>query len=386
MRYPLADVLQRCADLDKSYDAVKSEWTRKPTLDQRSFIRNESLLSLCDFRYWSERYAFVPTDGGGLSRFKPWQSQEIILDRYLSPVEFDQWDKERRGDIAEGIRLVLHKARQLGATMLSRVLTMHRMIFGKYLNAIGASVDEKMVKELYDRDKLIYDHLPFWMRPSVRFDAKSAHIHFSQDTKIIYEQSNQVSGLGTGRQFHISHLTECSSWKIPGMIEFDFFPTIPLAHNSLSILESTANGRDNWWHEFTEDTRLGKHPEWTYIFIPWYACLKDEAKHYKYALTAPTTWQPSSLSLLHAKRVHDTSPTWTGSTIELTRDQLYWYERQRESYRESGKLNFFLTSYCAEPAESFQHSTVPAFNTEMLERIRLGTSIPPTVYEVEHLR
>lgn len=385
-RYEVPEVADRCAELDKCYDKDKEEWVRRPQKEQTEFIRNESIVCVCDFRYWAERYAHMKLDGGGLGRFVPWQSQQIVMDRYIAPLDAEMHQRSRRQESTEGIRLILHKARQLGMTAFARILTVHRMIFGKYLNAIGASVDDDMVKELYDRDKLIYDHLPFWMRPSIKFEEKAAHVHFAQDTKIIYQQSNQISGLGQGRQFEISHLTECASWKYPLIIENDFFPTIPLSTNTLAILESTAQGRGNWWHEFTEGTRTGEHPEWTYVFIPWYACWKDIGHGHKYAMTAPLAWVPQSVTLQHAKKVQDTSSQWTGSTTQLTRDQLYWYELRRESARKAGTLNIFLTNYCATPEESFQHSTSSAFSSELLERIRMGTSAPETIYEMEHAR
>ena len=222
------------------------------------------------------------------------------------------------------------------------------------------------------------------MRPTIRFEEKAAHLHFAQDTKIIYQQSNQVAGLGQGRQFELAHLTECAFWKESGIITFDFFPTIQSAQ--LVMFESTANGRGNWWHEFTEDTRRGEHPEWTYVFIPWYACWQDEQKQHKYSLTAPVDWKPQQVTLLHAQKVRATSSEWTGQTIELSRDQLYWYETQRESYRKDNALHYFLTSYCATPEESFQHSTRSAFSPELLEHVRLGTSIPETIYELDHAR
>lgn len=383
-RYELPEVLDRCAAIEKSYDKEKGEWIKKPTREQSDFIRNESLMSLCDFRYWSERYASVKLDGGGMGLFNPWQSQEIVLSRHIAPMELERFEAKQRGERLLGIFLLLHKARQLGMTLLARVLTCHRIIFGKYLNAIGASVDDDMLKELYDRDKLIYDHLPFWMRPTMKFEEKSAHVHFAQDTKIIYQQSNQIAGLGQGRQFDLAHLTECAFWKTPGIITFDFFPTIQSAQ--LVMLESTANGRGNWWHEFTEDTRLGGHPEWGYVFIPWYACWNDMTKVFKYSLTPPFDWKPSNVTELHARKVKETSAVWTGHTVELSREQLYWYETGRESARKDDALNYFLTSYCATPEESFQHTTKSAFSHEMIERLRFGTSIPETVYEIEYAK
>jgi hypothetical protein len=55
----------------------------------------------------------------------------------------------------------------------------------------------------------------------------------------------------------------------------------------------------------------------------------------------------------------------------LPRENLYWWEITRQSYKDGGKLNFFYTNYSATPEESFQHSTVSAFAADFLEELRL---------------
>lgn len=260
-------------------------------------------------------------------------------------------------------------------TMFSRLLTMHRLTTHDHHRAMAASVDEDKIQELYDRDKLILEELPFYLRPSVGFDVKASHLYFDRlNSRVLYQQSSQKSGLGQGRQFELAHLTECSSWAYPKMIEFDFFPTLPLGPNTLCMLESTANGRGNWWHEFTEDVRKGNRRGWHYIFTPWY--IEDR----KYRAMPPSNWMPSESTLEHAKKVYETSKEFTGRDVLLSREQLYWYETERDAARRANSLNLFLTNYCATPEESFQHTTAAQFNIETMERVRLQTR-KPACYE-----
>jgi len=55
----------------------------------------------------------------------------------------------------------------------------------------------------------------------------------------------------------------------------------------------------------------------------------------------------------------------------VTREHLHWWETTRESARKDNKLHFFLTSYCATPEESFQHSNASAFPVELLDELRM---------------
>ncbi len=346
---------------------------------EQNFIRNELLLAMCDFHHFATNYARIQLDGGGFGPPVLWASQQRIM-HYIAKAEVESWEARRKGWKPSGIRILNHKARQLGATSLARCLSMHRMIFSRHINCMAASIDDDKVKELYDRDKRIYDNLPWWMRPALLFDEKSAHIQFGElDTTLLYQQSQQKSGLGQGRQFVVSHLTEVASWSNPQIIALDFIPTIPQSVQTLVILESTAQGRGNWWHEYTEETRRGEHPEWTYVFIPWYI------ESSKYRTHPPDDWRPSQISLAHAAKVRETSPEWAGRTVDLDRDQLYWYELGRASAQKAGELNIFLTNFCATPEESFQHTTVASFSPELLDKLRLSACPPKFYFEPSQL-
>jgi len=265
----------------------------------------------------------------------------------------------------DGILICDHKARQVFHTQLARMLMLHRCTRFSNQRCAAISVDEEKVGELYRRDKIIFDNLPWFLRPALKFDVKNAHLEWGTGARVEYFQNNKKSSLGQGKQFDFGHATELSEYENPYSMDIDFFPTLPQSPNTLCILESRANGRGNWWHQFSEKCRKGQKSRWTYCFIPWYA----EPK--KYRRTPPVLWQPSEVALLHAKLVYDTSPEYMGSNIVLSREQLYWWQTTRSEYANDGKLNFFLTNYCSIPSESFQHSNMSAFSTEAIERMRL---------------
>jgi hypothetical protein len=112
------------------------------------------------------------------------------------------------------------------------------------------------------------------------------------------------------------------------------------------------------------------------VFVPWYS----EAK--KYRREPSPDWVPSQLSLLHAQKVHDTSAEFTGHSVMLGREQLYWYETTRDEYQKGNNLRFFLTNYPATPEESFQHSTNAPFGVEFLDELRTRAR-PGAAYEIQ---
>jgi hypothetical protein len=358
-------------------DAGSQESLEKSlTSEERAFIRNERVMSMLDFRYWSH-YATIQRDGGGICNFDhPWQSTILFLN-FIAKIEEEMHDSVTRGEMTPyvmpeqskpavpGILVAMNKARQLAATTSGRLITMHRLTTQHQRRALAASVDDDKIQEMYDRDKLIYDNLPWFLKPALLYDEKRQHIHFdSLNSRVLYQVSSQKSGIGVGRQIDIHHLTELSTWLNPQTVELDFFPSIPRSIHTFGMEESTPYGRGNWWHDWTERVRHGRSERWRYCFIPWYAELS------KYRANPPTNWKPSEIAMLHAQKVHDTSAQYVGHTVMLPRENLWWWESTREEYRVGDKLNFFLTNYAATPEESFQHSNKSAFPVELLAELR----------------
>ena len=375
--FPIAPIdAARVADIADHLERLQkpdgSGLKRPLTKEEQEFIRNERILCQVDFLYWAERYCTIQrdgSDGGGIGKLRMWETQEILHRRIAEREELGI-EQQKAGAPADGILIVDHKDRQIGHTMYARALCMHRLTTMPYTRGMAASVDEDKVQELYDRDKLIYDHLPFYMKPPLGFDVKGEHLYFEQvHSRLLYQQGKQQSGLGQGRQFDVSHITEVASLPYPTMLDHDFFPALPQNPYTVCILESTAQGRHNYWHDFTERVRRGHTARWVYVFVPYYAEKK------KYRRLPPPAWTPSELTMLHAKKVYETSREFTGNDVLLSKETLYWYETTRQEYQDAGKLNLFLTNYAATPEESFQHTNISAFSTEVIEKIRLGTKL-----------
>lgn len=353
----------------------KAQKSRKPlslTKEEQEFILNERTLAIFDYRYHAERYHFILLDSGGLGLFSFWASQEIVL-RHIAELEEALYEAIERGDPVDGILIALHKARQLGASMLAQSIIIHRATTTPHNRSLVASVDSEKVTILFKRSERIYENLPWWFAPKITEKVKGSHTVFGDlDSSVLLQDSNQMSGIAQGDQFETSHLTECSSWMNPEAdIERHFVPTIPQSTRAFSILESTAQVRGDWWHTFCNRLQQGYTRRWHFVFVPWYA---EESK---YRAAVPENWSPSKIALLHAKMVYETSPLFCfGKQVTLSKQQLYWWESTRAEYQHAGTLNIFLTNYCATPEESFQHSGISPFPTELLEKLRSSASIP----------
>lgn len=377
-RHSIDQVIAAVAHLSALCDTTTSTTpilVRPLTAEEKDFIDNETLLCGVDFEYWATRYGWVEADNamGGKIRFRVWGSQRIILNR-IAEIEVEMWaeyDRQvERGysdEIirVEGICVVLHKSRQLGATTIAQLLLMHRAIFSQNLFCVIASADEDKTRKVFTKTERIYRNLPWWMRPTIASRTITYGYRFGDlDVEVALQDGKQEEGLAQGSTPAVAHLTEVASWYKPANNLYNhFFRAIPWSTRTLIILESTAQGVGNEWHTFSESVRKSAHPtRWRYIFIPWYATPE------KYRLLPPDDWTPSKDSLRHAKRVFDTSPEFIGRAVTLSRDQLYFYERERADAIRNRTLPAFLTNMCATPEESFQNTTPTPFSPEVLER------------------
>lgn len=387
-RWPAETSTTRAKNIGLLWDAKAGKLLRDLSDSESEFIKSEMVLCRYDFRYWAERYATIQLDanvGGGMAPPKLWATQERAL-QLLGEREVEMWAQYDADKFCDGIIAAYHKARQQGLTAFCCQLKMHRMIFYTNTRALGATLampNDSSKLELYNRDQIILNNLPFFMRPKTLYDVKGEQVQFDGlGSKMIYTDSEQRSGIGTGAQWDVHQITECGLWENLLRLMFELMPGVPKSPYVLGAWESTANGRTGPgedWMSLTENIRHKRSgwQHWIYCFIPWYMEVT------KYRRPVPAGWIPSQLVVRHAEMVEKTSPEFNnGKTVRLTKPQMYWWESEHNLYHSLNKLNQFLTNYCATPEESFQNSLAGALPWDVTERMRMEAPVWGAPYSV----
>lgn len=383
--WELASYLNKLNADGKLYDA-NGQFLKK---DYAAFVRNERILFQQDF-YYASRYLTIERDGmegGGVGPLSAtfWESQQILMDLVARLEEYNV-DYYERGYPCDGILICDNKGgRQLGHTIISRALSIHRLVGWPHTREMAASIDEPHALKLYLVDKVMVDGLPFFLKPTgwgeqAGYDKKGEHIQFGEEhgSRIAYLHNNTQSGFGVGSQYDVNHNTEVSRWPYPKSIEIDLEPCLPQNPYTLSIQETTPYGRKNWWFDFSEKVRKGKLPRWKYLFIPFYAEPRKYRRH------PPDTWTPSEATMQMAWKVFNTSKEFVGRQVTLEREQLYWWETTYNAAIEKNSLNLFLSNYSITPEQSFQHTSISAIKAEVLDWMR-STALDGIAYELEGL-
>lgn len=369
--------------LEGRLDAKGQPQRPKLTPELRRFIDNERAMSKASFAYFSERYCHIQlrTGMGGVGLFKPFESQRILLDR-LSSDESHMWERYDNGDVAfDGLLYFVHKARQLGFTSLCQLLLLHRNLFYADFKSLTASLDDQKTQDTHAKWWLAYSRLPWWMQTGIESREKERGKWLSNGSYCALQDFAQESGLGQGNTWDGFHLTEVAAVDdtyCEQHLENHLWGAIPMSLRALGFLESTAQGRDNWWHRKFKRAWAHTYDRWKAVFIPWYA----EATTYTRP-DIPSNWTPAPDTVAHAEKVRRTSAEYlNGRTVTLTPGQMYWWETKRDSYKQDGALAYFLTNYCATVEESFQFTVAGAFNSERLIALEDRVDRAPVAYEL----
>lgn len=392
-RLPVATSIEIAAKLealrlDRNGKLLPDNQLARPLFDsEQQFINSETHVCKFDLEYFFTRYYQMSLDAGvgertGIGQPILLESQRRIIELW-GRREVECYEELKKHKFTEGILCYIHKVRQIAATATTTAAKMHRCLFWPGTRAFTACLTdgESGTGEIFTRDKIAYDNLPFWMKPSLSADVKDSELGFTDpiSSRMTYQSENQKTGIGTGTQKDFSHLTEVALWSWPERIRFSFIPAIPKAITTFHVQESTANGK-GYWKEVTESARKRKrgYESWTYIFIPWYM------NSMKYRANVPDSWRPEEHTIKHAELIERTSPEFfDGKTIRPSRSQLYWWEGSRKMHSENGELASFLTNYPATPEQSFQSFSNGALPVELIEKMETRTKMPEAIFDVD---
>jgi hypothetical protein len=368
-RYSVDDCRALTADLQAAH--TDAGWTRALSPEEQTFYASTPLTCMIDFPYFAERFVQIDDEGHGLRSLYPmWESQVYVLER-LGELEAARW-----GTHPDGLLLNVLKARQLGVSTLAEALVAHRILFQPDTRGLSGADVEEQAGYLFRMVGRLYDHLPFFLQPKRLTFVKNREATYDNGSFLktawgkstrgalqsVTGQEGSKGAIGRGQTFSVLHISELATWDNPNQLDTALFPAVPVSPDTLGILESTAEHAGDWWHIHWKISAEGLG-RFVNVFIPWAA----EPK--KYALPSPSTWIPTSITLQAAKKAEGELLRWTGRTVTLTRDQLYWYERTRALAEKKGDLGGFLKEYPGDDQECFQYAGKSIFTFAQLDAI-----------------
>lgn len=386
-REPLVRELLEAGSLDR-YIARKG--TQGDALCAATLREWQRLRSRHDFPFWAASFAYIKKKGGG-------EDMLFVLKRPQRKL-VSLLERMRRG--GKPIRLILLKARQWGgSTCVQLYMAWLQLIHKKGLNSLilahqGAATDE--IKDMFDRMLAQY---PAWLlhEPGEEYSeyekrvervgaSRAAFRVIARNCKVKVGSAEKPDAC-RGGDYNLVHLSEVGLWrkttlKSPEQIMRAATSGILLDPSTMIVLESTANGTENFFHKEYQAAKKGKS-QFGSLFVAWHEIddyslpFRDEAARFAFAK-----------SLSDNRNVeHPTSPReqpgrylwwlWTkGATLEA----INWYVEERLKYSDH---DLMASEYPSDDVEAFVHSGANVFDRYKVETMRGDCNLVPVRGEVD---
>ena len=235
------------------------------------------------------------------------------------------------------VRAIILKGRQQGASTYVEGRYIWRTTHNKGVRAFILTHDGESTNALFEMTERYYENLPVFVKPTTgAANAKELQFDKLDSGYKIGTAGNKVVGRGQTIQYF--HGSEVSFWLNASEHTKGIMQAVPDADGTEVILESTANGVGNYFHEQWKLAEKGLS-EFIPIFVPWFW-----QSEYKKDLPEGTSFDDDEMILLNQHRLTKEQMFWRRMKIaELTTDGI-----------DGGKA--FKQEYPMNAAEAFQVS------------------------------
>jgi len=253
------------------------------------------------------------------------------------------------------VRAVVLKGRQQGMSTYVAARYFHQTLLVRGSTTFILSHESKSTGALFDMVKRFHDNLPAGLSPGLDAANKN-QIKFSGT-----ESEYTVGTAGNediGRSMTIKHLhcSEVAFYEHTDQLETGLFQAVADMPGTEVILESTANGLGNMFHERAMKAMAGVSLE-QLVFIPWYW-------QQEYRLQPPEGFAPDETEVQLMK------------TYGLDLEQVYW--RRMKIAATKGGLWKFQQEYPFTPDEAFLMSGETFFSKDHVVTARKGDARSPS--------
>ena len=262
------------------------------------------------------------------------------------------------------IRFIVLKPRKIGFSTLIDSLVYHYTRFNPNVISLIATHEHPAVTHLFNIIKLFHNEIPPALRPLTKYSNKR---------ELVFENPNprtrdaspglqsriivDISQPNLGRAFAIAalHASELAYWYSPEEAMGSAMQAIPNSPNTMIVMESTANGFNNYFHK---QWLLAKEKvtDFTPVFFPWF-------QHKSYQKTLNEIWYDTALNSI--EKYGDEKKLI--ELYNLSNEQLFWRRWCIDNKCQENEMLFYQ-EYPADDIECFISSAVNIFNVRKLHR------------------
>lgn len=312
---------------------------------------------------FAENYFWIRPKKSGKIKIKYNLTQRIIINIKLRCIKDN-----------EPIRIIILKSRQKGASTESVLDIFNQTMLREGYRAMIVSYDVSSSDEIFKMMNLAYDCLPDPLKVTqVRSSMKAIEFVTSSGAST---KTAKDENLGSSFTIQAAHLSEVAKWKQDPKTAYDAISqAIPFLPSTRLVVESTAKGKGNFFHQLWEDAKKGKNGLIP-IFIPWFIDT-DCILEFKSKFQASEFFETINDKEIrdHFKHIYKMyGGMWTGPDGNqyegVTLEKLNWYYNICFKRLCSSKLDTLRQEYPSSDTEAFVASSESIFDVKQLERLQ----------------
>lgn len=283
-------------------------------------------------------------------------------------------------------RYIVLKARQMGLSTLFEGLIYHDTTTHENKNSLIIAHEEQASSNLFNMSKLYYENVPELIRPMKKY-ANGKVLQFENPTT---DESDKLRNAGlrskisiatagageVGRSatYHNIHASEVAFFPDAKTTMLGLLQAVPDQPNTMVVLESTANGVGDWFHDMWQKAEKGLN-EFTPIFLPWF--IQPEYQR-PFRTSAEKKQFMSEVEAVGRDDKGRPVYSYEKQLMEkhhLTWEQLNW-RRYTVANKCQGDEELFMQEYPSTAEEAFISSGRPKFNIPALRKYQTITKPP----------
>jgi hypothetical protein len=292
---------------------------------------------------WAAECLKIRTKSGSIEPLILNRAQHYIHDRIEEQLQ-------RTGKV----RSLILKGRQQGCSTYVGARYYHHASRERGKRVFILTHEDAATQNLFEIVDRYHQHCPIALRPSTGA-ANAKELNFNELDSGYKVGTAGTKGVGRSSTIQLFHGSEVAFWPNAESHAAGVLQAVPDIDGTEVILESTANGLGNFFHQKWRDAETGKS-DYIAIFVPWY--WQEE-----YRVTPPEDF------------VLDPEETDYAEAYELDLPQMAW---RRSKVLELRDLLLFKQEYPATAAEAFQMTGHDSYIPPILVVKARNNSVTPS--------
>lgn len=342
-----------------------------------------------DFPFWAATLIYIKPKGGGRDvLFRLNRPQRRLIERF-----------ERMRKAGKPIRLIILKARQWGGSTCTQLyMAWLQLVHLQGLNSLIIAHQTAGSDEIRDMFTRMIEKYPVEMLHEIgdAYDLNEQKLVGVGNSGIIHRvpQRNFKIKIGTairpktclGGDYNLVHLSEVAKWREtegtkPEEVIDNSCAGILLKAYTMIVLESTADGVDNYFHKEYLSAKDGKS-QFDYIFVPWYEIelyeLPFESKQQRDEFAA-TLYNRRHSTTVDSNREEPGTFLWRLWEQGATLEALNWYVQERRKFGSHSQMAYM---YPSDDVEAFLFSGRKVFAYEDVMQFKAACRPPRAIGEI----